>query len=240
MNHICFTDDSTCAQCGAPKPREEAERALASFNDAGAATVTAWDIANATMRADDVQAAEEAGDAMLDHVHSLAHALQRLLAEETAPLGHVNQHAPEPDRRNIHARAGASIDALLIQDIHLWCDLGSRLSCSEAEAFAEFLRAHGESASADGLMQSHADEDREGDDHYIEPEAIALAAKATQHPEACPKTGAVSDAVTCGNCDAQWCERCDPAPSAQCHYCNGRGYSTAEIRAPKWARMKEN
>ena len=31
--------------------------------------------------------------------------------------------------------------------------------------------------------------------------------------------------VTCGNCGESWCERCDPAPSAQCHWCNGRGYS---------------
>lgn len=31
--------------------------------------------------------------------------------------------------------------------------------------------------------------------------------------------------VTCGNCGRSWCEECDPAPSAQCHWCNGRGYS---------------
>jgi len=33
--------------------------------------------------------------------------------------------------------------------------------------------------------------------------------------------------VTCGNCGAKWCEDCDPAPSALCHTCHGRGYSIA-------------
>ncbi len=37
------------------------------------------------------------------------------------------------------------------------------------------------------------------------------------------------DRVTCGNCGNSWCERCDPAPSAQCHTCTGRGYSTAPL-----------
>lgn len=35
--------------------------------------------------------------------------------------------------------------------------------------------------------------------------------------------------VTCGICDRSWCERCDPAPAALCHYCHGLGYSTAAI-----------
>lgn len=35
--------------------------------------------------------------------------------------------------------------------------------------------------------------------------------------------------ATCGNCGASWCSRCDPAPSALCHSCHGRGHSTAEI-----------
>lgn len=35
--------------------------------------------------------------------------------------------------------------------------------------------------------------------------------------------------VTCGNCKRSWCERCDPAPSALCHWCHGRGHSEAEI-----------
>lgn len=36
--------------------------------------------------------------------------------------------------------------------------------------------------------------------------------------------------VTCGGCHASWCERCDPAPSALCHVCHGRGYTTARVR----------
>lgn len=35
--------------------------------------------------------------------------------------------------------------------------------------------------------------------------------------------------VTCGNCGHAWCERCDPAPAALCHWCHGRGSSTAEL-----------
>jgi len=35
--------------------------------------------------------------------------------------------------------------------------------------------------------------------------------------------------VTCGSCGNSWCERCDPAPSALCHYCHGRGVSTAPL-----------
>jgi len=37
--------------------------------------------------------------------------------------------------------------------------------------------------------------------------------------------------VTCGQCGRSWCERCDPAPSAMCHWCNGYGHSEAPIRA---------
>lgn len=36
--------------------------------------------------------------------------------------------------------------------------------------------------------------------------------------------------VTCGKCSRSWCEKCDPAPSALCHWCNGRGYSKAAMR----------
>ena len=35
--------------------------------------------------------------------------------------------------------------------------------------------------------------------------------------------------VTCGNCGAEWCERCDPFPSAMCPVCNGYGYSKAPM-----------
>jgi hypothetical protein len=35
--------------------------------------------------------------------------------------------------------------------------------------------------------------------------------------------------VTCGDCGREWCERCDPCPSALCHWCHGRGYSLAPL-----------
>lgn len=38
--------------------------------------------------------------------------------------------------------------------------------------------------------------------------------------------------VTCGGCGRQWCESCDPAPSALCHYCHGRGFSLAPRGVP--------
>jgi hypothetical protein len=38
-----------------------------------------------------------------------------------------------------------------------------------------------------------------------------------------------TNVVTCGICDRSWCESCDPAPSALCHYCHGRGHSTAPV-----------
>ena len=38
--------------------------------------------------------------------------------------------------------------------------------------------------------------------------------------------------TTCGGCGASWCAECDPCPSALCHYCHGRGYSTAERTPP--------
>lgn len=35
--------------------------------------------------------------------------------------------------------------------------------------------------------------------------------------------------VTCGHCGRSWCERCDPCPSALCHWCHGRGDSSAAL-----------
>lgn len=37
--------------------------------------------------------------------------------------------------------------------------------------------------------------------------------------------------TTCGACGNAWCERCDPAPSSLCHWCHGRGSSTAAMDA---------
>ena len=49
--------------------------------------------------------------------------------------------------------------------------------------------------------------------------------------KACELNGHDGEAhkVTCGNCDRSWCEYCDPAPSALCHWCHGRGHSDAVI-----------
>lgn len=35
--------------------------------------------------------------------------------------------------------------------------------------------------------------------------------------------------VGCNNCGYQWDEKKDPCPSALCHRCHGRGYSTHPI-----------
>ncbi len=48
-------------------------------------------------------------------------------------------------------------------------------------------------------------------------------------------TPVLPEMVTDGQCHRSWCERCDPAPSALCPWCNGRGYSTAPI-PPRQAR----
>jgi hypothetical protein len=37
--------------------------------------------------------------------------------------------------------------------------------------------------------------------------------------------------VSCPGCGLEWCERCDPAPSALCHTCHGRGYSDAPMNS---------
>lgn len=48
----------------------------------------------------------------------------------------------------------------------LWVDLGPTLTCSEAETFATFLHAYGQRDSAAALLDAHAREDDEGDQHY--------------------------------------------------------------------------
>jgi hypothetical protein len=44
-----------------------------------------------------------------------------------------------------------------------------------------------------------------------------------------------SNLATCGTCQRDWCAACDPSPSDQCHWCNGRGYAlpVANVRF-KW------
>lgn len=41
--------------------------------------------------------------------------------------------------------------------------------------------------------------------------------------------------VTCGNCGNSWCEKCDPAPSALCHTCHGRGHSLKPLKPAHYA-----
>lgn len=45
-------------------------------------------------------------------------------------------------------------------------------------------------------------------------------------------TCAHNDEAMCLTCGLHWCFECDPAPSALCHYCHGRGYSTATLCEP--------
>lgn len=45
--------------------------------------------------------------------------------------------------------------------------------------------------------------------------------------------------VTCGECGRSWCERCDPAPSALCHWCNGRGHSIAPMENRRQEALRQ-
>ena len=48
-----------------------------------------------------------------------------------------------------------------------------------------------------------------------------------------PKCAHVSgNVVTCGTCGNSWCAACDPCPAALCHWCHGRGHSTAQRTKP--------
>jgi len=44
------------------------------------------------------------------------------------------------------------------------------------------------------------------------------------------KCGDNPQRVTCGKCHQEWCEKCDPAPSAMCHWCNGNGGPETPLR----------
>ncbi len=45
-------------------------------------------------------------------------------------------------------------------------DYGCTLTCREAEAMADLFRAFGRPEVAESLMESHAETDEYGDDHY--------------------------------------------------------------------------
>ncbi|MGW0682892.1 hypothetical protein ACWD2L_05960 [Streptomyces sp. NPDC002754] len=45
-------------------------------------------------------------------------------------------------------------------------DIGPHLTCTEVEVMAEVFRVSGYESSADTLIEGHAREDDEGDEHY--------------------------------------------------------------------------
>ena len=53
-----------------------------------------------------------------------------------------------------------------VLDGYLCDDIGPKLSCTEVDVFATFLRAHGEDGNADILIDSHATDDDSGDSHW--------------------------------------------------------------------------
>lgn len=57
---------------------------------------------------------------------------------------------------------------LLGLDSSLWADIGSVLTCAEADTFADFLAAHGRLDLAQLLMKFHSATDSEGDAHHKE------------------------------------------------------------------------
>lgn len=85
--------------------------------------------------------------------------------------------------------------------------------------------------TCDVCDQSQCEDDAEWDGeagcHVECLQRLALAEKATK------ATCNHGDGETlCLSCGAAWCSTCDPGPAALCHYCHGRGYSTAEITRP--------
>lgn len=62
-------------------------------------------------------------------------------------------------------------------------------------------------------------------DPYIRVIAAELASELLATHEECHAR------TTCGACGHAWCGICDPAPSALCHWCHGRGSSDAEMPA---------
>lgn len=63
-------------------------------------------------------------------------------------------------------KAAALADFLDTFDGHTLSDLGPHMTCTETNVLAELLRAHGADDTAAALLEGHASEDEEGDDHY--------------------------------------------------------------------------
>lgn len=70
-----------------------------------------------------------------------------------------------------YERAAALTYFLDTFDGHTAYDVGPHLTCREADAMADFLRAYGQPDTADALIEGHAAEDEEGDAHYEEDDA---------------------------------------------------------------------
>lgn len=65
------------------------------------------------------------------------------------------------------AQVGALEDLLdLLVDGYMLHDVATHFACSEANTFAEFLRAFGHGDLADSFVESHAEDDDEGDPHH--------------------------------------------------------------------------
>lgn len=62
-------------------------------------------------------------------------------------------------------------------------DIGPHLTCGEADTIANLFRAFGYDGDADALIEGHAEEDEEGDAHYVEPE---------WEPGRCRQTGRIT------------------------------------------------
>lgn len=48
-------------------------------------------------------------------------------------------------------------------------DFGAKFTCWEAEVLAAWMREGGYHKAAERFMESHSEDDDEGDDHYTEP-----------------------------------------------------------------------
>jgi len=65
----------------------------------------------------------------------------------------------------------AAIDALaaMEQASTTWWDLGEHMTCGEAEAVAHFFAVFGHDEVAADVLDGHAEEDEEGDAHWLAP-----------------------------------------------------------------------
>lgn len=68
---------------------------------------------------------------------------------------------------NDYTRRMATIDFLEVwTNDTLLEDIASQLTCSEANALADLLRAYNYPEDADAMLSAHAEGDDEGDEHF--------------------------------------------------------------------------